>query len=304
MVSLLRKLLPDQDDRLAFAGMVVVAANAGGVWTPIGDVTTTMLWIGGQITSVATIKSLFLPSVACLVIPMAASAYMLRGRKLEAADAESPVQQGVTRPQDRKLMFFLGLSVLIGVPVFKTITHLPPFMGILLGLGLLWVVGDLLHRDKPEEDKRRLTLVHALSQIDLPSVMFFVGILLCVATLEHAGLLATLASDLDAAIGRQDLIVLIIGAASAIVDNVPLVAACMGMYPLSAHPADSFLWQFLAYCTGTGGSILLIGSAAGVAAMGMEGIRFGWYMKRVSALAVLGYLSGAAVFMLQHSLSQ
>jgi Na+/H+ antiporter NhaD/arsenite permease-like protein len=195
-------------------------------------------------------------------------------------------------------MFFLGLALLVAVPVFKTVTHLPPFMGILFGLGILWLVGDLVHRHKADDDKQPLSLAHALSRIDLGSIVFFVGILLSVATLEHAHLLTALAGWLDQTIGRQDLIVLIIGIASAVVDNVPLVAATMGMYDLATFPTDHFLWTFLAYCAGTGGSILVIGSAAGVAAMGLEQISFGWYLKRISGLALLGYLAGAGTYLL------
>jgi Na+/H+ antiporter NhaD/arsenite permease-like protein len=196
-------------------------------------------------------------------------------------------------------MFYLGLGVLLMVPVFKTITHLPPFMGILLGLGLLWLVGDLAHRHKEDETRYRLTLVHALRQIDLSSLVFFIGILLAVATLEHTGLLAALAKWLAQTVGRDDLIVMLIGLLSAIVDNVPLVAASMSMYSLTDYPMDHFLWEFLAYCAGTGGSILIIGSAAGVAAMGLERIEFFWYMRKMSLPALLGFLAGAGTYLLQ-----
>ena len=199
-------------------------------------------------------------------------------------------------------MFFLGLGVLVAVPAFKSATHLPPFIGILFGLGILWLVGDLVHRHKEDGTKQHLTLVHALSRIDMSSIVFFIGILLSVATLEHAHILTSLAKWLDEAIGRQDVIVMIIGLASAVVDNVPLVAASMGMYSLTQYPPDHFLWEFLAYCAGTGGSILIIGSAAGVAAMGIEKIHFFWYVKKISGLALLGYLAGAGVYLAQYSL--
>lgn len=199
-------------------------------------------------------------------------------------------------------MFFLGLGILVAVPVFKTWTHLPPFMGILLGLGMLWLVGDLVHRQKPDEDKEHLTLARALSRIDMGSMVFFIGILLSVAVLEHTHVLRSLAQWLDQAIGRLDVIVVLIGLASAVVDNVPLVAAAMGMYDLTTHPTDSFLWEFMAYCAGTGGSILIIGSAAGVAAMGLEKIDFVWYLKHISLLALLGYLAGAALYVLQYQM--
>ena len=304
MVSLLPKLLDKHEDRLFFAGIVVIAANSGGAWSPIGDVTTTMLWIGGQVTTVGIIKALWLPSLVSLLVPLAVTAYLLRGRQVEPPDRNPDDVGHRTPPFERNLMFFLGLGILVAVPAFKSITHLPPFMGILLGLGVLWLVGDLLHRNKDDQDKERLTLAHALSRIDMGSILFFVGILLAVATLEHTGVLVSLAGWLDRTVGRQDLIVLIIGIASAIVDNVPLVAASMGMYSLSTYPSDHFLWEFLAYCAGTGGSILIIGSAAGVAAMGLERIQFGWYIRHISALALLGYLAGAGTYLVLHHLTR
>jgi len=304
MVSLLPKLLDKHEDRLFFAGIVVIAANSGGAWSPIGDVTTTMLWIGGQVTTVGIIKALWLPSLVSLLVPLAVTAYLLRGRQVEPPDRNPDDVGHRTPPFERNLMFFLGLGILVAVPAFKSITHLPPFMGILLGLGVLWLVGDLLHRNKDDQDMERLTLAHALSRIDMGSILFFVGILLAVATLEHTGVLVSLAGWLDRTVGRQDLIVLIIGIASAIVDNVPLVAASMGMYSLSTYPSDHFLWEFLAYCAGTGGSILIIGSAAGVAAMGLERIQFGWYIRHISALALLGYLAGACTYLVLHHLTR
>ncbi|MFO1340866.1 MAG: sodium:proton antiporter NhaD [Burkholderiaceae bacterium] len=298
MVSLMRKLLHRAEDRLFFAGIIVIAANAGGAWTPIGDVTTTMLWIGGQISSVAIMKALLLPSLASLLVPLAVTAYLMRGKPVVAPPKETGSGLAGTTAMERNVMFFVGLGILVLVPAFKTITHLPPFMGVLLGLGVLWLIGDLLHRRKPEETKTRLTLVHALSQIDMGSIVFFIGILLAVATLEHTHLLSALAQWLNASVGRLDVIVLLIGAVSAVVDNVPLVAASMGMYPLQQYPMDHFLWEFLAYCAGTGGSMLIIGSAAGVAAMGLEKITFGWYLRHISWLAALGYLAGAAIYLI------
>jgi len=302
MVSLLGKLLDKRQDRLCLAGIVVIAANSGGAWSPIGDVTTTMLWIGGQVTTLGIIKALWLPSVVSMLVPLAVMSFLMRGRQVEAPPQSGHDAGRQASPFERNVMFLLGLAILVAVPVFKTITHLPPFMGILLGLGLLWLVGDLLHSNKDDQDKARLTLAHALSKIDMGSIMFFIGILLAVATLEHTHVLVALAGWLDRTVGRQDLIVLIIGIASAIVDNVPLVAASMGMYSLSTFPADHFLWEFLAYCAGTGGSILIIGSAAGVAAMGLERIQFGWYVRNISALALVGYLAGAGTYLLQHRL--
>ena len=304
MVSLMKKLLDDREERLYFAGLIVIAANAGGAWTPIGDVTTTMLWIGGQITTVEIMKGVFLPSLVNLLVPLAVAAHVFRGRAVSTpARLEGREQEISTTPFERNLMFVLGLGILIAVPAFKTWTHLPPFMGILFGLGLLWLVGDLVHRHKPDEDKEHLTLVRALSRIDMGSIVFFIGILLSVAVLEHTHVLQSLAQWLDQAVGRLDLIVVLIGLASAVVDNVPLVAASMGMYDLATHPTDSFLWEFMAYCAGTGGSILIIGSAAGVAAMGLEKIDFVWYLKKISLLALLGYLAGAVLYVLQYQLS-
>ena len=304
MVSLMRKLLGKHDDRLFFAGIIVIAANAGGAWTPIGDVTTTMLWIGGQITSLNIMKSVFLPSVISLLVPLTITAYVLRGRTVEApsADAATGDLTKTTR-FERNLMFSLGLGILVAVPVFKTFTHLPPFLGILFGLGILWLVGDLVHRNKDDEYKEHFTLVRALGRIDMSSIVFFVGILLAVATLEHTHILKSLAQWLDVHIGRLDVIVVAIGLVSAVVDNVPLVAASMGMYDLKTHPTDSFLWEFLAYCAGTGGSILIIGSAAGVAAMGLEKISFFWYVRKISGLALVGYLAGALVYVVQFNLT-
>ena len=300
MISLMRKLLGRRDDRLYFAGVIVIAANAGGAWTPIGDVTTTMLWIGGQITALNIMETLILPSLVCLLVPLVAMAFTLRGQVVVPPEQHDSVDSlGSTTPFERNLMFFMGLGILVCVPIFKTVTHLPPFMGILLGLGLLWLVGDLVHKHKPDEEKAHLTLVHALTRIDMSAVLFFVGILLAVATLEHTHVLSALAQWLDHTLGRQDVIVMTIGVFSAIVDNVPLVAASMGMYDLAKFPADSFIWEFMAYCAGTGGSILIIGSAAGVAAMGLEKIDFFWYMKKISLWALLGYFAGAAVYIIQ-----
>ncbi|MER2529580.1 MAG: sodium:proton antiporter NhaD [Candidatus Competibacter denitrificans] len=302
MISLMRKLLAKHEDRLFFAGIIVIAANSGGAWSPIGDVTTTMLWIGGQITTLAIMLSVFIPAVLSMVVPLAVTAYLLRGKPVESPQLSEGDHGPQTTEFERNLMFFLGIGILIAVPVFKTVTHLPPFMGILFGLGILWLVGDLVHRHKEDEEKQHLTLVHALGRIDMPSIVFFIGILLAVATLEHTHILTALAQWLEQTVGRQDVIVLIIGLVSAIVDNVPLVAASMGMYSLAQYPTDHFLWEFLAYCAGTGGSILIIGSAAGVAAMGLEKIHFFWYVQRISWLALIGYFAGAGAYLLQYQL--
>jgi Na+/H+ antiporter NhaD/arsenite permease-like protein len=301
MIALMKKLLDNQDDRLLFAAMIVIAANAGGAWSPIGDVTTTMLWIGGQITPLAIVRGVFLASLVNLVIPLLVVSTRLRGRQMVPSRAPA---RDVSRATafERNLIFYLGLGILVLVPAFKTVTHLPPFMGILFGLGLLWLVGELLHRSKQEDEKKYLTLADALTRIDMSAIVFFLGILLAVAVLEHTRILEMLAKWLDANIGRQDVIVVMLGLLSAIVDNVPLVAASMGMYGLAQYPPDSFLWEFVAYCAGTGGSILIIGSAAGVAAMGLERIQFFWYVRQVSGLALLGYFGGAAAYIVQYRL--
>ena len=303
MISLMRKLLSNHADRLFFAGIIVIAANSGGAWSPIGDVTTTMLWIGGQITTMNIITSVFLPSVVSLLVPLAITAHILRGKPVVGPEHVDTDHGLKTTEFERNTMFLLGLGILVAVPAFKTITHLPPFMGILFGLGILWLVGDLIHRHKEDEHKHHLTLAHALSKIDMSSIVFFTGILLAVATLEHTHILTSLAQWLVQSIGRLDVIVMLIGVFSAIVDNVPLVAASMGMYSLEKYPTDHFLWEFLAYCAGTGGSILIIGSAAGVAAMGLEKIHFFWYVKKISGLALIGYLAGAGTYVLQYQLT-
>ncbi|WP_429030927.1 sodium:proton antiporter NhaD [Bradyrhizobium sp. I1.14.4] len=298
MISLMRKLLDRQDDRLFFAAMIVIAANAGGAWSAIGDVTTTMLWIGGQITPIAIVKGVFLASLVNLVVPLLVVSASLRGKAVVAPERQT--QSASISTFERNVIFYLGLGILIMVPAFKAATHLPPFMGILFGLGILWTVGELIHRGKQEDERKRLTLVHALTRIDMGSIVFFIGILLAVAALEHTHVLEMLAKWLDATFGRLDVIVVLLGLLSAVIDNVPLVAASMGMYSLGQHPPDSFLWEFVAYCAGTGGSILIIGSASGVAAMGLEKIEFFWYARRISGLALLGYFGGVAVYIVQY----
>ncbi|WP_439363426.1 sodium:proton antiporter NhaD [Bradyrhizobium sp. DASA03005] len=299
MISLIQKLIARRDDRLLFASLIVIAANAGGAWTVIGDVTTTMLWIGGQISPVKIMSAVFLPSLLNLLVPLVFISFSLRGKSI----ASPPKDNGLLAVGrfERNLMFYLGLGTLIAVPAFKAVTHLAPFMGILFGLGVLWLVGEIVHRHKEEHVRTPLTLVHALTRIDMSSVVFFVGILLAVACLEHAGLLSMLARWLDTAIGREDVIVVLLGLLSAVIDNVPLVAATMGMYDLAHYPPDSFIWEFIAYCAGTGGSILIIGSAAGVAAMGLEKIEFFWYARRIAGPALVGYLTGAMVYIAQYA---
>lgn len=295
MVSLIRKLIPNKDMRLFFAGMIVIAANAGGAWTPIGDVTTTMLWIGGQISTVNIMQTLFVPSVICMLVPLLYLNFTLQGTLGEAQ--EPPAGQRAETVNGGRLMLFAGVAALISVPVFKTFTHLPPYMGMLLGLGVLWVLSELMHSDLDDAMKKHYTAAGALSRIDVPSVLFFLGILLAVSALESALVLHHFSAYLAETIGDNRIIITLIGLLSAVVDNVPLVAASMGMYSLDVYPQDHMIWEYLAYCAGTGGSILIIGSAAGVAVMGMEKVDFIWYLKRVSFIAALGYFSGAAAYL-------
>ncbi|MFN8289039.1 MAG: sodium:proton antiporter NhaD [Chitinophagaceae bacterium] len=300
MVSLLRKLIPLHRDRLLFAGLVVIAANAGGAWSPIGDVTTTMLWIGHQVTAANIMIKTFLPSLVCFLLPAFLISRQLKGKIEGAAIAKEKLR---STPAERKTVFIIGICCLLFVPVFKTITHLPPYMGIIFGLGLMWVLTELIHSGKDDAEKGLFTVNHALRKIDTPSILFFLGILLAVSSLESTGVLTRAATALDKSVGNISVVTVIIGLLSAVVDNVPLVAAAQGMYPLQQYPTDHFFWEFLAYCSGTGGSILIIGSAAGVAAMGMERIPFGWYLRKIGWIALLGYLAGAAVFLLQHAIT-
>jgi len=299
MVSLLRKLITDKQTRMFFIGLVVIAANAGGAWTPIGDVTTTMLWIGGQITTGNIMIKLILPSLFCLIVPLIFLSFTIKG-KIEDIVIQEGKQANPTSAFERKLIFGLGIGALIFVPVFKTITHLPPFLGMLFGLGILWVVTEIIHQNKNEEDKGAYSVVSALQKADVPSVLFFLGILVAIAALESTHLLANLATYMDQTIGNINVIVISIGLLSAIIDNVPLVAATMGMYDMQTYPTDHYFWEFIAYCAGTGGSCLIIGSAAGVAAMGMEKIDFIWYLKKIAGLALLGYFAGALIYLAQH----
>lgn len=290
MLSLLRKIIVDENDRWVIGGAVVIAANAGGAWTPIGDVTTTMLWIGGQLTTISMVKELFFPSLVCSAVSCTMLMPLLKGNL--PPKAPSVVDQKIDPIS--WLLFFLGLGLLVFVPIFKLLTGLPPFMGILLALSILWLVTDIYHRSEP--DSEHLKVPHVLSKIDLSGILFFLGILLAVSALHASGLLTSLAYWLDSAVGNTTLIALFIGLASAVIDNVPLVAASMGMYDVSVYPTDSSFWQLIAYCAGTGGSILIVGSAAGIVFMGMEGVNFVWYVRRISLAALVGYLAGAASY--------
>ena len=297
MMSLVRKLVPDELDRRYYGGLVIIAANAGGAWSPIGDVTTTMLWVGGQITTPMVIRSVFLPALVSVAVPALWLARRLKGQLAAAEPPRSSVITAATSPRERALVLFCGSGVLIGVPVFKTLTHLPPFMGILLGVGLLWTLTELLHKRKNDEAKDQLSVAGALQRVDSQSILFFTGILLAISALESDGQLAVLARHLNDLIGNVDLITMSIGLSSSIIDNVPLVAAAQGMYTLATFPTDHQFWLFLAFCAGTGGSILIIGSAAGIAVMGIQRISFGWYVRHMSFAALLGYVAGALAYL-------
>lgn len=300
MVSLLRKLVPPSESefRKLLGAVVVIAANAGGAWTPIGDITTTMLWIHGQISTLQIMKDLFVPAAVSLAVPLA---LMSLTSEVNGKGQDSPnvltSEQMAPRGQ---LVFSVGIGALIFVPVFKAVTGLPPYMGILLGLGVLWILTDAIHYGEPERQK--LKVPQALSRIDTQGALFFLGILLSVSSLEAAGILRELANYLDAHISSSEVTASAIGVVSAIIDNVPLVAATMGMYDLTSFPQDSEFWQLIAYCAGTGGSMLIIGSAAGVAFMGMEKVDFFWYLRKVSGFAFAGYAAGIAAYLAIHNL--
>ena len=293
LVSLLRKLIYRREERIWFVAFVVIAANAGGAWSPIGDVTTTMLWIAGKVSSMQLIVNLIIPSILCLVIPLlVASRMKVFNGNLEVAEDEEEYYSGKSSGiQSSKIMLIAGVGALVFVPIFKSVTHLPPWMGVMFGLGIVWLVSEFVEPeiDLDEMDRQKYTLRHALSRVELSSILFFLGILLAINGLESLGILKNLAVKMDALIPSQDLVATLIGVLSAIIDNVPLVAAAIGMYSV---PLDHELWHFIAFSAGTGGSMLVIGSAAGVAAMGMEKIDFIWYLKKVSGLAALGFLSG------------
>ncbi|MDH4091218.1 MAG: sodium:proton antiporter NhaD [Cyclobacteriaceae bacterium] len=301
MVTLCIKLVNEKHSRLLFIGMIIIAANAGGAFSPIGDVTTTMLWIGGQISTAAIVEMLLLPSAVSLLVPLTIATFMVKVEMQAVPDeVENKSPMGATAFEQR-LVFVSGITSLLLVPIFKTTTHLPPFMGMMLALGALWILTQLIHRKKDQTEKQKLSVIRALERMDVPSVLFFLGILLAVGVLQHTGQLAELASTLGTTFKSEKLILTIIGMASAVVDNVPIVAATMAMYSLDAYPMDHSFWLLLAYCAGTGGSLLVIGSAAGVAAMGLEDISFGWYLKHIAWLAFLGYISGIGVFIAQES---
>ncbi len=301
MTALLRKLINGKHDRWFFAGMIIVAANAGGAWSPIGDVTTIMLWIVGHVTTInILIKDIF-PSLVSMIVPLTILSFTMKGTvgRPESDPASDEIGSDPTTMFERNFVFFMGVGSLLFVPIFKTVIHLPPYLGMLWGLGLLWLVTEIIHKSKNDNLKTNLLVVGVLRKVDVSSVLFFLGILTAVTALQTAGHLILLADFLREYVGNLYMINIIIGVLSSIVDNVPLVAAAMGMYNF---PPDHYFWEFLAYCAGTGGSILIIGSAAGVAVMGMEKIDFIWYMKKISLLALVGFLAGAGVYYLQEEL--
>ncbi|MES2567599.1 MAG: sodium:proton antiporter NhaD [Bacteroidota bacterium] len=294
MSTVIKKLIPEKTDRYYFLGLVIISANAGGCFSPIGDVTTTMLWVANKLTPGSMIPHLFLPGLICMTVPLAVSMIRIKGHVVKPI--VNPIDTTVPG-KDKALIFGIGISTLLFVPVFKNVTHLPPYMGILFGLGIMWVITELIHKRKNKEEKGRFSVAHAITKTDVPSVLFFLGILLAVACLAEIGVLINTASWLNATIGNPIAITGLIGLFSAVVDNVPLLAATMGMYD---YPTNHTFWEMIAYATGTGGSCLIIGSAAGVAVMGMETISFGWYLKNISLLALLGYIAGFIIYYIQH----
>jgi Na+/H+ antiporter NhaD/arsenite permease-like protein len=308
MISILRKLIPTREDRLFYVSLIIIAANAGGAWSPIGDVTTTMLWIGKKVSSVGLMQNLFLPSIISLVLPVfVASLLPIFKGKIENIPGQGNSLDN-SKLLSSKTMLIAGLAGLIFVPIFKSVTHLPPYMGIMISLGIVWLISEYIHPEEEfNQENRHLYSVHkALSRIEISSIIFFLGILLAVGALESVvvqsstgekvGFLMSLANKLQELIPNQNMVIIFIGILSAVIDNVPLVAATMGMYPMDKFPMDSNLWHFIAYSAGTGGSMLVIGSAAGVAAMGMEKIDFIWYFKNISWLAFIGFIAGCLTF--------
>jgi Na+/H+ antiporter NhaD/arsenite permease-like protein len=299
MSTLLLKLIKDRNDLWKMGSMMIIAANAGGAWSPIGDVTTIMLWIGGNISAFPIMSGIIIPSLVSMLIPLLILSFTLKG-ELDFVDIDLHPPLYEPDAMEQRVVLFTGIGSLLFVPVFKNFTHLPPFMGILLGLSFLWVMTELMHRNKEEDHRSHITVTGVLKKVDTSSVLFFLGILLAVAGLQSVGMLDKLAELLNENFRNMYVVNLFIGALSAVVDNVPLVAGTMGMYSLQTYPMDHPFWHFLAYCAGTGGSLLIIGSAAGVATMGILKIDFIWYARRISLLALAGYAAGAAAYLFTH----
>lgn len=300
MMSILNKLIEDKKTKWLLLGLVIISSNAGGAFSPIGDVTTTMLWIGGQISPLNIMKQTFLASLVCMVVPTLIINYMIKGKIELRANVENSLNFN-TNSFERNLIFYVGIGCLLFVPIFKTLTNLPPYMGMFLSLGIIWTLTELIHNKKHVNEKGILSVSHALRKIDTPSILFFFGILLSISSLEVVGVLPQMASTLNS-IGNLNLVAICIGLLSAVFDNVPLVAALQSMYSLSDYPQDHYFWELLAFTAGTGGSCLIIGSAAGVAVMGIEKIDFFWYLKKISWIALIGFMAGVATFLIQHYL--
>ena len=299
MMSILNKLIEDKKTKWLLLGLVIISSNAGGAFSPIGDVTTTMLWIGGQISPLNIMKQTFLASLVCMVVPTLIINYMIKGKIELRANVENSLNFN-TNSFERNLIFYVGIGCLLFVPLFKTLTNLPPYMGMFLSLGIIWTLTELIHNKKHVNEKGILSVSHALRKIDTPSILFFFGILLSISSLEVVGVLPQMASSLNSSIGNLNLVAICIGLLSAVFDNVPLVAALQSMYSLNDYPQDHYFWELLAFTAGTGGSCLIIGSAAGVAVMGIEKIDFFWYLKKISWIALIGFIAGVATFLIQH----
>ncbi len=301
MMSILNKLIEDKKTKWLLLGLVIISSNAGGAFSPIGDVTTTMLWIGGQISPLNIMKQTFLASLVCMIVPTLIINYMIKGKIELRANEENSLNFN-TNSFERNLIFYVGIGCLLFVPLFKTLTHLPPYMGMFLSLSIIWTLTELIHNKKNGNEKGILSVSHALRKIDTPSILFFFGILLSISSLEVVGILPQMASTLNSSIGNLNLVAICIGLLSAVFDNVPLVAALQSMYSLNDYPQDHYFWELLAFTAGTGGSCLIIGSAAGVAVMGIEKIDFFWYLRKISWIALIGFIAGVATFLIQHYL--
>ena len=303
MISILNKLIVDKKTKWLLLGLVIISSNAGGAWSPIGDVTTTMLWIGGQISPLNIIQQTFLASLVSMIVPTLIINYIIKGNIELKPNVENNLNFN-TNSFERNLIFYVGIGCLLFVPIFKTITHLPPYMGILLSLGIIWTITELIHKRKQDNEKGILSVSHALRKIDTPSILFFFGILMSISSLEVIGILPQMASTLNSSVGNINVVAICIGLLSAVFDNVPLVAALQSMYSLNDYPQDHYFWELLAFTAGTGGSCLIIGSAAGVAVMGIEKIDFFWYLKKMSWIALIGFIAGVGTFLIQHYFQQ
>jgi Na+/H+ antiporter NhaD/arsenite permease-like protein len=303
MISILNKLIEDKKTKWLLLGLVIISSNANGAWSPIGDVTTTMLWIGGQISPLNIIQQTFLASLVSMIVPTLIINYIIKGNIELKPNVENNLNFN-TNSFERNLIFYVGIGCLLFVPIFKTITHLPPYMGILLSLGIIWTITELIHKRKQDNEKGILSVSHALRKIDTPSILFFFGILMSISSLEVIGILPQMASTLNSSVGNINVVAICIGLLSAVFDNVPLVAALQSMYSLNDYPQDHYFWELLAFTAGTGGSCLIIGSAAGVAVMGIEKIDFFWYLKKMSWIALIGFIAGVGTFLIQHYFQQ